>query len=66
MIGSRSRGCGLDPHRNHCVVSLDKRLFSTGSALDDLSKPDGKMTEWDVNNQIKSNSLDADQDRLFA
>ena len=42
------------------------RLFSTGSTQDDLSKPDGKMVKWDVNNQIKTNSLEADQDSLFA
>ena len=30
VLDSRPRGCGLEPHRSHCVVSL-KSLLSTGS-----------------------------------
>ena len=35
MLDSRSRVCGLKPHRGHCIVSLGKTLqlyplFSTG------------------------------------
>ena len=51
---SESLRCVLrqDTLAGDCLV-LVQRLFSTGSALDDLSKPDRKMTKWDVNNQIK-------------
>ena len=33
MVDSRSRGCGFEPHRSHCIVSLSKTLYymlSTG------------------------------------
>ena len=33
-----SRGCGFEPHRHHCVVSLSKThlsLLSTGSTQED-------------------------------
>ena len=26
MLDSRPRGCGLEPHRRHCVVSLSKNI----------------------------------------
>ena len=26
MLDSRPRGCGLEPHRHHCVVSLSKNI----------------------------------------
>ena len=27
VFDSRSRGCGFEPHRRHCVVSLNKTLY---------------------------------------
>ena len=27
MLDSRSRGCGFEPHRRHCVVSLSKMRY---------------------------------------
>ena len=37
----RSRGCGFEPHRRHCAVSLSKTLcplLSTGSTQEDPSQ----------------------------
>ena len=36
----RLRGCGFEPHRRHCIVSLSKTLYpllSTGSTQEDSS-----------------------------
>ena len=40
---SRSRGCGFEAHRRHCILSLSKTLYpllSTGSTQEDLSRHD--------------------------
>ena len=41
VLESRPRGCGFEPHRHHCVVSLSKThlsLLSAGSTQEDLSQ----------------------------
>ena len=41
VLDSRPRGCGFEPHRRHCVVSLSKThlsLLSTGSTQEDPSR----------------------------
>ena len=56
VLGSRLRGCGLEPHRRHCVVSLSKThlsLLSTGSTQKDPSQHIRKIVTWCVKNQIK-------------
>ena len=49
VLDSRSRFCGFEPHRGHCVVALSMTLYhllSTGSAQKDV--------DWDVKNQSKT------------
>ena len=40
VLDSRSRVCRLEPHRRHCIVSLNKKVYprlSTGSTQEDPS-----------------------------
>ena len=57
VLDSSPRGCGFEPHRGHCVVSLSKThlsLLSTGSTQEDPSRHNWKkIVDWDVKNQIK-------------
>ena len=56
VLDSRLRGCGLEPHRRHCVVSLSKThlfLLSTGSTQEDPSRHNCKIVERDIKNKIK-------------
>ena len=39
----RSRGCGFEPHKRHCIVSMSKTLnplLGTGSTQEDPSRHD--------------------------
>ena len=50
------RGCGFEPHRHHCIVSMGKThqsLLSKGSIQEVLSLHHSKHVDWDVKNQIK-------------
>ena len=50
---SKSSGCGFEPHRRHCVVSLSKTLYpllSTG-----LTQKDLENVDWDVQNNKENN-----------
>ena len=56
VLDSRPRGCRFEPHRHHCIASLNKThysLLSTGSSQEDRPKITGKFVDWDVNNQMK-------------
>ena len=56
MLDSRPRGCGFEPHRGHCIMSLSKTqnsLFRIGSTQEDLSRHNWKIIDWDIKNQIK-------------
>ena len=60
VLGSRLRGCGFEPHRHHCVVSLSKThlsLLSTGSTLEDPSGHNLKFVDWLIKNQIKQTKI---------
>ena len=60
VLDSRSRGCGFEPNRQHCLVSLRKThlsLLSTGLTLEDMSQYNYKIVDWDVKNQIKQTKL---------
>ena len=51
-----SKGCLLQTHLRHCVVSVSKALYSllsTGSTQEDLSKHNQKIVKWDVKHQHK-------------
>ena len=51
VLDSRLRGCGFQPHRHHCVVSLSKThlsLLSIGSTQEDLSRHNLKIVDWDT------------------
>ena len=54
------RGCGFEPHRRHCVVSLSKMLYpllSAGSTQEDPSQ----HVEWDIKNQTKNKTCSQDK-----
>ena len=56
VLDLRPKGCGFEPHRRHCIVSLSKThksLLSTGSTQEDPSRHNWKIVDWDVKNQIK-------------
>ena len=58
VLESKSRGCWLEPHWRHCLVSLSKTLYpllSTGSTQEDPSWVDWKNVDLDVKNQNKQN-----------
>ena len=43
VLDSRSMGCGFEPHRKHCIVSLSSTLYpllSTGLTQEDTSRYD--------------------------
>ena len=47
----RYRGCQLEPHWRHYIVSLSKTLYpllSTGSSQEDPSRHNRKIVDWDV------------------
>ena len=51
-----SRGCGFEPHRGHCVMSLSKTrypLLSTGSTQEVPSRYDCKIVNRDIKNRNK-------------
>ena len=58
MVECLTQDCGFEPHRRHCLVFLSKTIYpllSTVSTQEDPSEHNGKVVDWDVNNQIKLN-----------
>ena len=45
VLDSRPRGCGFEPHRHHCVVSLSKTQYNPSLVLVQLRKTYPYITE---------------------
>ena len=59
VLDSEPRGCGFEPYRRYCVVSLSKThlsLLNNGSTQENPSRHSWKIVDWGIKNQIKQTS----------